>query len=307
MSREPLAALLLLALVGTSCTSVRAEPPVAATTTTTATVAPIEQFDVIIGERSIFMECRGEPTDAPTVVIDAWSSGAVDALIRAVSAFTRACTYDHAGRGQSDPPPELPRSSEAYAADLHALLAGSGVGGPYVFVPWSANAWTAILYAATYPGEMVGMVMIDPRGPSVSDGHLAALPDPATDEPISVTDTRDFLLGLVSDPGGNDDERLDWHTSEALASAALDENGPLFGDLPLIVLSGGDTRDEWLGDLPETIADQFWEIWLADQQRLAGESTRGEWRVVADSRHTIHQDQPAAVIDAIREVVIAAR
>lgn len=208
----------------------------------------------------MFMECRGNTHDTPTVLVDAWSSSAVGALVRAVAETTRVCTYDHAGTRRSDPAPDLPRSAQAYADDLHALLAGSGVEGPYVLVPWSANAWTTILYAQSYPDDLAGIVMIDPRGPSVSGEQLAALPEPAPDEPIAVSDFRSFLLDLIARPGETDDEGLDWHTSEGLSQAALDTEGPLFGDHPVIILSGADTRQQWLSDLPSETQDAFWDI-----------------------------------------------
>ena len=286
----------------TSSASFQAQP-----TSTIDTSQEVSTFNVDIGGRSMFMECRGTTNDTPTVVVDAWSSGAVSALVRAVAETTRVCTYDHAGTRRSDPPPELPRSAQAYADDLHALLVGSGLAGPYVFVPWSNSDWTTILYAQSYPDDMAGIVMIDPRGPSVSSSHLAALPEPTPDEATAITENRNFLLDLIARPGESDGEGLDWPTSEGLSQKALDTEGPLFGNRPVIILSGADTKQQWLFDLPQETQDKFWEIWLNDQRRLADESTRGEWRVVEGSAHEIHGDQLQAVVDAINEVVDESR
>lgn len=287
-------------------TTVNAATTTAAVDTTMTVVQTGPLYQVDIGGRIMVMECRGQ-VSTPTVVVDAWSSNGVRALVEAVSDFARVCTYDHAGTRRSGPPPELPRTAQAYADDLHALLSGSGVEGPYILVPWSLTTWTTILYARTYPEDLAGVVMIDPRGPGVSSGDLAALPEPMPDEPLAVTDVRNFLLELISNPGENDDEGLDWHASEELARAAIDEDGPLFGDRPTIVLSATDTFEDWRTlDLPPEILDLFWQVWIDEQQRLAAESSRGEWRVVPDSRHAIQVDQLGAVVDAVREVVSAA-
>jgi pimeloyl-ACP methyl ester carboxylesterase len=46
--------------------------------------------------------------------------------------------------------------------ELHALLAGARVDGPYVLVGHSFGGRIARVYAKAYPREVVGMVLIDP-------------------------------------------------------------------------------------------------------------------------------------------------
>ena len=46
-------------------------------------------------------------------------------------------------------------------ADLHALLTAAAIPGPYVLAGHSFGGLVARLYAATYPDEVVGMVLID--------------------------------------------------------------------------------------------------------------------------------------------------
>ena len=50
-----------------------------------------------------------------------------------IANFTRVCSYDRAGLGQSEKTPK-PQSIEEVLADLHALLATSGEHGPFVLV-----------------------------------------------------------------------------------------------------------------------------------------------------------------------------
>jgi hypothetical protein len=97
-------------------------------------------------------------------------------------------------------------------------------------------------------------------------------------------------------------EHLDLARSAAQASAVLDAPGPLFGDVPLLVLGAADTHLLW-GDLPPKIAASFDGIWLDEQKSLAKESTNGAFETVADSRHEIQTDQPQAVVDAVESVL----
>jgi len=77
-----------------------------------------------------------------------------------VAGFTQVCAYDRAGLGQSDPGPE-PRDSVRVVEELHTLLTTAGVGGPYVLVGHSLGGMYMRLFADEYPGEVVGLVLVD--------------------------------------------------------------------------------------------------------------------------------------------------
>jgi pimeloyl-ACP methyl ester carboxylesterase len=80
-------------------------------------------------------------------------------VLRRVSAFTRAMTYDRAGLGWSDPAP-AGRSFVERAGDLHELLRRTETL-PVVLVGSSYGGLLARMYAKLYPDEVAGMVLVD--------------------------------------------------------------------------------------------------------------------------------------------------
>jgi pimeloyl-ACP methyl ester carboxylesterase len=80
-----------------------------------------------------------------------------------VSSFARVCSYDRASLGWSDPGGQ--RSLSPMVEELHSLLAAAQVPGPYVMVGHSFGGLLARVYAARYPDEVSGLVLIDPLGP----------------------------------------------------------------------------------------------------------------------------------------------
>jgi pimeloyl-ACP methyl ester carboxylesterase len=87
-----------------------------------------------IGGRSLNMYCSGD--GSPPVIFD--SGGGMPGyswlLVQPdVAKLTRACWYDRADSGWSDPAPE-PHGTDAIASDLHQLLSAGGVPPPYVLV-----------------------------------------------------------------------------------------------------------------------------------------------------------------------------
>lgn len=76
----------------------------------------------------------------------------------------RAVAYDRAGLGWSDPGP-APRDAEQIVSELHELLDHAQVSPPFILVGHSFGGLTARLFAARYPEEVAGLVLIDPVVP----------------------------------------------------------------------------------------------------------------------------------------------
>ena len=129
-----------------------------------------------VGGHRLHLSCTG--SGSPTVVLESGLGGSSPLWTPvgdATSATTRVCAYDRAGTGWSDDA-SRPQDSLAVAADLHRLLAVSGEPGPYVLVGHSTGGVYAMTYAAHYPEQVAGMVLLD----SASPWQFTVLPDYAT-------------------------------------------------------------------------------------------------------------------------------
>lgn len=115
-----------------------------------------------IGGRRLNLFCMG--SGERTVLFEAGGSDWSDtwALVQpAVAKGARACAYDRAGLGHSDPSP-LPRTPVAIVEDLHTLIAKAKLRTPLVLVGHSLGGFNAKLYAALYPEDVAGLVLVDP-------------------------------------------------------------------------------------------------------------------------------------------------
>jgi pimeloyl-ACP methyl ester carboxylesterase len=109
--------------------------------------------------------CTG--SGSPTVVLEAGLGNDFriwDLVQPELSKLTRVCSYDRAGVGWSDRQPG-PRDSNSIVKQLHGLLLAAGITEPVVLMGHSIAGLHLRAYASTYPGEVVGLVMVDPSTP----------------------------------------------------------------------------------------------------------------------------------------------
>jgi pimeloyl-ACP methyl ester carboxylesterase len=105
--------------------------------------------------------CMG--SGSPTVIFDsgfedwapAWST-----VQPQIATWTRACSYDRAGAGFSDPGP-MPRTSVRIAEELHGALHRAGIAGPYILVGAAFGGDNVRTFADLHMHEVAGLVLVD--------------------------------------------------------------------------------------------------------------------------------------------------
>ena len=273
---------------------------------------------VDVGGYRLHLLCVGE--GSPTVVLEAVSGGlSLDwAWVQPeVGRATRVYAYDRAGRGWSDAGP-APRDAHQIAGELHTLLGNAGIAGPYVLVGHSAGGLLVREYAARYPDEVAGMVLVDAAHPDqalrdpgyaseLAAGRrltgtfgflarfggarlLARLQEPAPDLPAR---QRAAYRALYAAPGYWDSIHAEL-VARSGTEARVRATGGL-GDRPLLVVSAG------AGSSP---------LWRELQGELVGLSTNSSHRVIEGATHlalTYQREHARATSAAIAQVVEAAR
>jgi pimeloyl-ACP methyl ester carboxylesterase len=118
-----------------------------------------------VGGHRLHLYCTG--TGSPTVVLEPGHGGSSSDfgwITPAVARDTRVCVYDRAGRGWSDAT-DGPQDGAHIAADLHTLLERAHVPGPYVLAGHSFGDLYIQSFAAQFPDQVAGMVLLDSTAP----------------------------------------------------------------------------------------------------------------------------------------------
>ena len=144
------------------------------------------QVKVDVGDRKLNMYCMGK--GSPTVLFEAdggragWDWSAVQPE---VAKRTRACVYDRAGMGFSDPATRAATAGNA-TKDLHFMLKNARMDGPYVLVGAGFGAMIAQQFAARGRGNVTGLVLVEP--PADEEPAKAAGPAASLDAALACLD-----------------------------------------------------------------------------------------------------------------------
>jgi len=271
---------------------------------------------VDVGGHRLHFHCTG--TGSPTVVLEPGLGGAsfdLGWVAPAVAADSRVCVYDRAGRGWSDAA-DGPQDAARIAADLHTLLDRAEVPGPYVLAGHSFGGLYVQTFAAKYPDQVAGLVLLDstaPKsGPALPTGaesysvlgrvfmllpavaHLGAgrliaqasygnLPPRSRDEARANASTARYLRSYI-------EEFVEGNTSMQQAGSLTNLNGK-----PLTVLTA-DTGNA--------------AGWQQAQGHMATLSTNSSHRVAKATTHEsllYDEADSAQASQAIRDVIAAVR
>ena len=281
--------------------------------------------------------CMG--SGSPAVVFDSgWEDWApVWTIVQPeVAKWTRACSYDRAGAGFSDPGP-LPRTSVRIADELRSALHNGGIEGPYILVGHAFGGDNVRTFAARYPAEVAGLVLVEAdvtsspeerRGQArliaslreCRDAIAAGKPLPALPGRPARTCAQQFFRGLPEamwSPELNAKLLELAQTKVAMYDAYISEmeqmpqdetylekhSRPL-GSLPIRVLSTGNHGVHALDQAhPLNAEQQKYEQEVAREQAgWLALSSNAKQLFTDKSSEYIPFDQPSFVVEAIHEV-----
>jgi len=157
-----LSALLIFAIVVPICTGAISGQQTASAGSSPADIVYAHPGRLVdVGGFRLNLVCMG--SGSPTVVFDsgwgdwapAWSK-----VQPQIAKWARACSYDRAGTGFSDPGP-MPRSSVRIAEELRSALHSAGIDGPYILVGSAFGGDNVRTFADKYMDEVAGLVLVD--------------------------------------------------------------------------------------------------------------------------------------------------
>jgi len=243
-----------------------------------------DTIKVDAGGYKLRMVTAGE--GSPTVVFESGRGVGLETWSKVfpqIAAVTKAVVYDRAGIGESEVGP-LPRTAEQISKELHLALRNAGINPPYILVGHSLGGPIIQVFTGAYPGEVGGLVMVDPSLKDFFDWVRTRFPEIAgrpraesPDIPVSIRNEREVL-----------------DTSLAQAARAT-----LRYDLPVRIVTGA-RRDSVR--LPEVI-----DRWNLTHSRWTYGFSEAKHVLATESGHFVQEQSPHLVIKAISEVVEAAR
>ena len=194
-----------------------------------------------------------------------------------VSARAKVFAYSRPGYGQSEPTTE-PRDAKHIVQDLRALLRARGYRPPYVLVGHSFGGAYMELFAKAHPGEVSGLVLVDPRHRDFTsacenaglEGCTIPASVVATLKPVEIAEFEAFA-----------------RTSDEIGAAGS------FGQYPVRVLTATSH-----GFGPEAEA-----LWVSMLGSLADEAVNGEQQIFSGASHVLQIERPHDVADAILALV----
>lgn len=270
----------------------------------------------------------------PTVVLDAGMGNiGVDwGMVQPeIAKFSRVVSYDRAGTGWSEKGAG-PRTSLKIVQELHALLHKAGIPGPYVIVGHSFGGATAQLFAAIYPEEVAGIVLVDACH---EEQEKRLPPNPIGEGGFGSPAVAKFAINfgltrvLMNLQGKNITPPMPkhlWDTHLALClttkhwNSMLDESKALnesldqlagadrnnLAKIPCVVITAGrlpDLAAFGLNDSLQAYLEEMFAVWGDLQKELTAKFDKGRQVIADKSDHMIPWHQPELIVQAVQELI----
>ena len=272
------ALVLLGAACGDSDDAGQTVPPTRSTAE--PTTGPAEE-KIDVGGRELYVRCSG--SGSPTVIMEGGDGDTSDSYAfaeAAIAELTKTCVYDRANLGQSDPAPG-PRQLPDLVGDLERLLEAGSIAPPYVLVGTSGGGYITAGFAYAHPEQVAGMVFVD-TGVPLENPPREIVEETDPNNPTNI-------------------ERRDYLQIERDAWAGRKE----IGDIPVTILTVRFSSAA-ISESPFPVERRAMRRNVERQQGWLVLSPRAK-QVVVNTSHAVEEDDPQLVIDAIADVVEAAK
>lgn len=211
------------------------------------------------------------------------------AVIERFGPTCHCIAYGRAGLGSSGTDGTA-KTIDQHLSDLDAVIATLAPGRKVVLVGHSYGGLLVSEFARQHPDRVQGLVLVDPT--TMGQRHAFRQADPAR---VQADDA--MLLSMLPPAMAADYRALvaQLDGPEAAASSAMP-------DVPVVLLTATQVAAEPFV-FEETAEGKA--LWRAQHGALFAQFSRGTHRYL-DTGHNLHHENPAAVVDAIREVAATA-
>jgi pimeloyl-ACP methyl ester carboxylesterase len=300
---------------------------------------PMHDLLIDAGGHKLHLNVTGN--GSPTVIFENGSGdfSFIWSLVQPqVSEFTKSISYDRAGYAWSESGP-MPRTAHQLSFELHTALENAGVKPPYILVGQSFGGFIVRAFARHYPKEVAGMVLVDvvPENGRILIGgkptrireFASGRPEPAPQQFFKsayneMIDSSAAAQATIEPPLDRlpdsiqklqlwaqvqkkyieaSSAEMEWSPEDvANLYKHQGESAYKLGNIPLIVITRGKGGYDGRSDSLELETER-----LQLQKQLSQLSTNSKFIVDQNSGHNIHLEDPAIVIQCIREVYEAAK
>lgn len=229
---------------------------------------------------------------APTVVFE---SGLGDGMstwsdvFAEVAEVTSVFAYDRPGYGPGfaarfDSDDDGRRTGPEIAEHLHAVLEDADIPKPYILVGHSIGGLYALHFAAAFPEDVAGFVLVDGRPPAFTAACRAA------------------DAGLCELPGWMTVTMPAHQRAEVRGAAETERTAPqpeALGATPLTVITATE---------PAALSSRrFQDLWIEQQRAYADGAANARYVEATGASHYVHHQRRALVVKEITRMVRAAQ
>jgi pimeloyl-ACP methyl ester carboxylesterase len=336
-----------IALLSPVARAYEAPPVSSASELTLSAYARPGRLVALPGGHRLNIRCTGQASPTIILTAGAGDQSLTWRTIQGtLSGNARVCAWDRPGFGFSDPSTTV-QDMVHLTNNLEAALTVAMIRPPYVLVGHSLGSFETLMFAFRHPHDIAGIVLVDPAGPFQDERLKRAAPatyaaidafqtgeiedlrrcirenekkPPASDsarardncvmtpEKKYPSDLNQVLIRMDGNVAGKKDLlSLLTNMVSGLDSRELQQAWHPLGATPLIVLTAGESPSIPLSGAAKAQMPALHAEWSKMHDEMARLSTQGVNRLVPGATHYIHQDRPQVVVDAINEVIGAAR